>query len=109
MPKEFLQVLTVKSEMELDAPSTIAANFGLVDGSAHLFLANFAGLVPGKVATPTPVAGARVSIPAGLGNSLAYLPFLGQTQILQGTKHGDTMQFELPAIERGAAIWVIGN
>ncbi len=109
MPKEFLQVLTVKSEMELDAPSTIAANFGLVDGSAHLFLANFAGLVPGKVATPTPVTGARVRIPAALGNSLAYLPFLGQTQILHGTKHGDTMEFELPAIERGAAIWVIGN
>jgi hypothetical protein len=109
MPKEFLQVLTVKSEMELDAPSTIAANFGLVDGSAHLFLANFGGLVPGKVATPTPVAGARVRISAAVGNSLAYLPFLGQTQILHGTKHGDTMEFELPSIERGAAIWVIGN
>jgi hypothetical protein len=109
MPKEFLQALTVKSEMELDAPSTVAANFGLVDGSAHLFLANFAGLVPGKIATPTPVAGASVRIPAALGNSLAYLPFLGQTQILHGTKHGDSMQFELPAIERGAAIWVIKN
>jgi hypothetical protein len=109
MPKEFLQVLAVKSEMELEAPSTIAANFGLVDGSAHLFLANFAGLVPGKVGTPTPVAGARVRIPAALGNSLAYLPFLGQTQILKGTEQGDTMQFELPAIERGAAIWVVRN
>jgi hypothetical protein len=107
MPKEFLQVLTVKSEIELDAPSTIAANFGLVDGSAHLFLANFGGLVPGRVATPTPVAGAKVRIPATLGNSLAYLPFLGQTQILHGTKHGDTMEFELPSIERGAVIWIV--
>jgi hypothetical protein len=109
MPKEFLQILAVKSDIELDAPSTIAANFGVVDGSAHLFLANFAGLVPGKVATPTPVAGARVRIPAALGNSLAYLPFLGQTQILKGTIQGDMMQFELPAIERGAAIWVVRN
>jgi hypothetical protein len=109
MPKEFLQVLTVKSEMELDAPSTISANFGLVDGSAHLFLANFGGLVPGRVATPTPVAGARVRIRAALGNSIAYLPFLGQTQILHGTKHGDTMEFELPSIQRGAAIWIVGK
>jgi hypothetical protein len=109
VPKEFLQVLGVKNEMELEAPSTIAANFGLVDGSAHLFLANFGGLVPGKVATPTPVAGARVRIPAALGNSLAYLPFLGQTQILHGTKHGETIEFELPSIERGAAIWVVGK
>jgi hypothetical protein len=109
MPKEFLKVLSVKSEMELDAPSTIAANFGLVDGKTHLFLANFGGLVPGKVATPAPVAGARVRIPASLGDSLAYLPFLGQTQILHGTKHGDTMQFELPSMERGAAIWIVGK
>jgi hypothetical protein len=109
MPKEFLRVLGVKNEMELDAPSTIAANFGLVDGSAHLFLANFGGLVPGKVAIPTPVAGARVRIAAALGNSLAYLPFLGQTQILHGTKHGETIEFELPSIERGAAIWVVGK
>jgi len=109
MPKELLHVLTVKSEMELDAPSTIAANFGLIDGRPHLFLANFGGLVPGKVATPTPVAGARVRIPVAMGNSLAYLPFLGRTQILHGTINGDTMQFELPAIERGAAIWVMGN
>jgi hypothetical protein len=109
MPKEFLQALAAKNEMELDAPSTIAANFGLVDGKAHLFLANFGGLVPGKVATPTPVAGAKVRIAAALGNSLAYLPFLGQTQILHGTKHGDSMEFELPSIERGAAIWIVGK
>ena len=50
-----------------------------------------------------------VNIPAGMGNSLAYIPFLGQTQILHGTKHGDTMQFELPPIERGAVAWVVGN
>jgi endo-alpha-1,4-polygalactosaminidase (GH114 family) len=114
IPKDFLQALIQKSEVDLEAPPTVAANFGLVDGTPHVFIANFSGLVPGKVAIPTSVSGARVSVPAAAGNSLAYLPFLGQTQILHGTKHGDTihgdtMQFDLPPIERGAVAWVVAN
>ena len=109
MPKEFLTVMGVKSEIEIEAPPTLAVNFGRVNGAPHLFFANFTGLVPGKIAIPTGVSGAKVNIPASMGNSLAYLPFLGQTQILPGTKHGDTVQFELPPIERGAVAWVVGN
>jgi len=114
MPKDFLQALVTKSEVNLEAPPTVAANFGLIDGAPHLFIANFSGLVPGKVAVPTVVSGAKISIPAAAGNSLAYLPFLGQAQILHGTKHsdtihGDTVQFDLPPIERGAVAWAVAN
>ncbi len=109
MPKELLTIMEVKSEIEIEGPPTLAVNFGRVNGVPYLFLANFTGLVPGKIATPTAVSGSKVNIPANMGNSLAYLPFLGQTQILHGTKHGDAMQFELPPIERGAVAWVIGN
>ena len=109
MPLEFLKVLGVKSELEIEAPPTLAVNFGKVNGVPHLFLANFTGLVPGKVAIPTSISGAKVTVPASMGNSLAYLPFLGQVQVLHGTKRGDAMQFELPPIERGAVAWVIGN
>jgi endo-alpha-1,4-polygalactosaminidase (GH114 family) len=109
LPKDFLQALAVKTEMSFEAPPTAAANFALVDGTPHIFIANFSGLVPGKIAVPTPVTGATVSIPMAAGNLLAYLPFLGQTQILHGTKRGDAMQFELPSIERGAVVWVAGH
>jgi hypothetical protein len=109
MPMGFLTLMGVKNEIEIEAPPTLAVNFGQVNGTSHLFLANFNGLVPGKIATPATVSGAKVNIPGSMGNSLAYLPFLGQTQILHGTKHGDTMQFELPPIERGAVAWVVGN
>jgi hypothetical protein len=109
MPMEFLRLMGAKSEIELEAPPTVAVNFGQVNGTPHLFLANFTGLVPGKTATPTTVSGTKINIPSSMGNSLAYLPFLGQTQILHGTRHGDTMQFELPPIERGAVAWVVGN
>jgi hypothetical protein len=109
IPGEFLKLMKVKSDIEIEAPPTVAANIAQVNGMPHLFLANFTGLVPGKIAIPTPISGSKVTIPAGLGNSLAYLPFLGQTQILHGTLHGDTMQFELPPIERGAVAWVVGK
>jgi hypothetical protein len=109
IPVEFLKLMKVKSDVGIEAPLTVAANFAQVNGVPHLFFANFTGLVPGKIAIPTAVSGSKVNIPASMGNSLAYLPFLGQTQILHGTKHGDAMQFELPPIERGAVAWVIGN
>jgi hypothetical protein len=108
-PVEFLKVVGVKSEIAIEAPPTVAVNFGQVNGAPHLFLVNFTGLVPGKIATPTDVSGVKVNIPGSVGNSLAYLPFLGEVQILHGTKHGDIMQFELPPIERGAVAWVVGN
>ena len=109
MPVEFLKLIETKGGIEIEAPPTVAVNFGQVNSTLHLFLANFTGLVPGKIVIPTAVSGMKVNIPSSVGNSLAYLPFLGQTQILQGTKHADTIQFDLPPIERGAVVWVVGN
>ena len=43
---------------------TVAANISQVDGSPHVFLANFTGLVPGKIANQTPVSGIRIRVPA---------------------------------------------
>jgi hypothetical protein len=63
--------------------------------------------VPGKVAIPAAVPGVKVTIPVTMGNSLAYLPFLGEIQTLQGTKQNDRMEFTLPALERGAIVWVL--
>jgi hypothetical protein len=106
-PKELLNAMMVKNEMEIEAPATVATNFARVDNTPHAYLANFGGLVPSKVAVPSPVSGIRVKIAADMGESLAYLPFLGETQVLRGTKQGDQLEFTLPTLERGAAIWVV--
>ena len=106
-PGEMLNAMMLKNEIEIEAPGTVAANMARVDGTPHAYLANFAGLVPSKVAVPSPVTGIRVKIPAGMGESLAYLPFLGEQQILHGTKQGDHVEFTLPTMERGAAIWIV--
>ena len=78
----------------------------MVSGKPHVYLANFGGLVPGKIAVPTPVTGIHVRVPTAMGDSLTYLPFLGAEQVLQGVKRGDLMEFTLPPLERGAVVWV---
>ncbi|HTQ96406.1 MAG TPA: hypothetical protein VMH89_06350 [Candidatus Acidoferrum sp.] len=104
-PKEFLNAATVKSDIEVKAPATVAANFGSVNGSPHIFLANFGGLVPSKVVIPEPAKGIVILSPAALGDTLTFLPFLGETQLVKGEKKGGQMEFVLPAVERGAVVW----
>jgi hypothetical protein len=105
-PKELLNALGGNDGMQIDAPTTVAANFAMVNGKPHVYLANFGGLVPGKIAVPTPVTGIHVRVPTAMGDSLTYLPFLGEKQIVHGVKRGNLMEFTLPPLERGAVVWV---
>ena len=106
MPVELLDQLPNKDPIELEAPPTVAANFGMVNGTPHIFLFNFGGLVPHKVAAPTPATGIRVRIRSNIGSTTVYLPFLGEERILHGVKHRNRLEFTLPSIECGAVIWV---
>jgi hypothetical protein len=106
MPRDFLEAIQVSHEIEITAPATMAANIAEVEGTPHIFLANFGGLTPGKVAQPTPAMNVRVSIPAGMGDSLTFLPFLGEKQTVRGKRNGAQMDFTLPAVERGAVAWI---
>jgi hypothetical protein len=105
-PTDFLKAATVPTEMEVNAPPTVAANFGLVNGKPHVFLANFGGLTPSKIAVPSLASGIHVTIPAAMGNSATYLPFLGEAQRLQGQKKSNAVEFSLPELERGAILWI---
>jgi len=96
----------VKPEIELQAPPSVAANFGRVNGSPHVFLANFGGLVPNKVAVPEPAKGLTVKAPANLGDTLTFLPFLGEAQVVPGKKQNGQMEVPLPPVERGAVVWL---
>jgi len=108
-PTEFLKAADAKSEVELSAPATVAANFGIVDGTAHIFIANFGGLVPNKVAVQEPARGIVVKMPSAMGDTLTFLPFLGETQVVKGEKKGGEIEFVLPPVERGAVVWAAGS
>jgi len=105
-PMEFLNVATGSNEVELKAPPTIAATFGIVNGTAQIFLANFGGLVPNRVAVPRPAKGIQLKVPEAMGDTITFLPFLGEAQILKGEKKNGQVKFVLPTIERGAVISV---
>jgi hypothetical protein len=106
-PQELLNAMGANDGIQLDAPPTVATNFATVNGSPHIYLANFGGLVPGTVAVPIPVHSIHIRVPATMGSSLSYLPFLGETQIVQGEKCGDRVEFTLPPLERGAVVSVM--
>jgi hypothetical protein len=105
-PTEFLGALGASKELQVEASPMIAVNFGAVSGKPHIFLANFAGLVPHKVAVPSPQANVHISVPAQKNRALTFLPFLGEPQRLSGQRVDDRLVFTLPAIERGAAVWI---
>jgi hypothetical protein len=103
---EFLSSLGASDELSVEASPFIAANIAAVDGKPHVFLANFAGLVPHKVALPLPQTNVRISVPAKRNCRLRFLPFLGEPRVLNGRQMADRLVFVLPPIERGAAVWL---
>jgi hypothetical protein len=103
-PTDLLNAIGGNDGIQLDAPPTVAASFAVVNGKPHVYLANFGGLVPGKVVVPTPVNSIHVKVPAAMGDSLSYLPFLGEAQVVHGVKRAEVIEFMLPPLERGAVV-----
>ncbi|MFZ0617437.1 MAG: hypothetical protein WAM01_02010 [Candidatus Acidiferrales bacterium] len=105
-PADFLSLISPHSDITLVGSPLLAANLSSVDGSPHVFIANFAGLVPHKVVVPSPQAGVRVEVPAAGNRTLQFLPFLGEAQSLRGTREGGKLVFTLPEFDRGAVVWI---
>jgi hypothetical protein len=103
--KKFLSSLDANAEISVDAPPTVISNIASVDGTPHIFFANFTGLVPHKIATPAEQTGVRISIPVGKYQTLRVLPFLGEVQSVEGQRAGDRNVFSLPSLGRGAVAW----
>ncbi|MCU1296660.1 MAG: hypothetical protein JWO91_938, partial [Acidobacteriaceae bacterium] len=103
-PKELLNALGGSDDIQVDAPPTVAANFAIVNGSPHVYLANFGGLVPDKIVVPRTVNSVHVKVPGSMGDSLSYLPFLGEARVVHGVKRGELIEFTLPPLERGAVL-----
>ncbi len=109
MPADFLQALTVPGGIQVEAAPSVAVNLASVGGVPHIFLANFSGIIPGRVAIPAVQSGIRVRAPAAMGNELSLLPFLGKVRMVQGQEVAGRMEFALPPVERGAVLWIANN
>jgi hypothetical protein len=105
MQKEFLDSLAAKQGIEVFASPSVATSVAEVNGAPHVFLANFTGLVGGKNPIQTPQTDVKISLPARPGSSGFFVPFLGDTQKVEGTQDNGQITFILPPISKGAVFW----
>ena len=91
--------------MRVFASPAIATSIAQVEGTPHIFFANFAGLRGGVNPVQTPQKNVRVEI-TGSGKAQGFfLPFLGEVSKIEGVVGKDEVTFTLPAIEKGAVFW----
>jgi hypothetical protein len=105
-PTEFLAALSPSKDLIVNAPPLVTSNTALVDGKPHVFLANFAGIVPHHNLRPTAQSSVKITVPAARKCVLHYLPFLGEEQKVSSTRAGETQVFALPGFDRGAVAWL---
>ncbi len=105
MQQAFLDSLPPSAGIEISASPEVATSIARVNGQTHVFLANFAGLVAGKNPVQTPQT-ITITVPDSSGNTAYFLPFLGETQKLDGLAKEGKISFTLPPISKGAVFWL---
>ena len=103
---QILEASGFKSDVQIDASPLVSTQIALVDGKISVFLANFDGLKSKENAQQTPAQNVRITFPADGPHTISFLPFLGEAQKIEGTFHDGKLSCELPAIEKGAVVWV---
>jgi len=103
---ELLDALPHDRDLRVEASPYVVSYAAQVDGKLHVFLSNFAAVVPHKNVRPTPESAARIVVTARPSATLTFVPFLGTEQILQGERSGEQLIFHLPPFDRGAVAWL---
>jgi hypothetical protein len=106
MPAEFLAALAPAKDLVVTSSPFVASNTASVNGQPHVFLDNFAGLIPHQNLKPSAEMSTRITIPASRKSRLHFLPFLGDEQVIDGTPTGEHRVFSLPAFDRSAVAWL---
>ncbi len=102
----FLASLQGSGSVKIKAGPDIATSIAKTpDGHINVYFANFAGLPGGPNLIATPQTDVEVNVVSKSDGQGFFLPFLGSTEALPGTRKGDSMSFVLPTINRGAVFW----
>lgn len=102
---EFLESLKADMPVRVVASHMIATSIAQVNGTPHVFFANFAGLQGGVNPIQTPQTGVQITVPGAEKGRGFFLPFLGEVEPLTGTVGGGGILYKMPAIEKGAVFW----
>ena len=109
MPSQFLAALEPSKDLAVTAPPLVASNTAAVQGEVHIFLVNFAGLIPHVNLKPSIEASTRISVRRSRKCELHFLPFLGEEVVLAAKRNGDAQMFSLPAFDRAAVAWLVDS
>ena len=91
--------------IQVTASPQVATSIALVDGTPHVYLANFAGLHGGVNPVQTLQTGIRVTVSPEIKGRAFLLPFLGEVQEVQGVRLDGGISYTLPPVSKGAAFW----
>jgi hypothetical protein len=103
---EILEVSGLQPAVQIDASPFVSTQIASVGGKVSVFLANFKGLKSKEIAQQTPEENVTIAFSASGPGAIAFLPFLGQLQKVQGTFSGGKLTCKLPLIGKGAVVWV---
>src|SRR6185437_15106529 len=101
----FLDKLQPSSSIEVFASPAIATSIAQVEGTPHVFFANFAGLQGGVNPVQTPQKDVRIEVAGSSPAQGYFLPFPGEVSKVPGVSGNGKVTFTLPAIEKGAVFW----
>jgi len=101
----FLDALKPSSSVRVFASAAMATSIARVEGTPHVFFANFAGLRGGGNPVQAPQSGVRIAV-AGVSTARGFfLPFLGEVSNVDGVAGNGEVTFNLPTIDKGAVFW----
>jgi hypothetical protein len=99
LPTIALQAVTVT------ASSDTIAQIAKVDGKAHVFLDNFAGIQAKRNPRPSSASGVVVRFPEAAGSHVRILPFLGTVSEITSERSGGKLVAKIPPFERAVVVW----
>ncbi len=102
---DLIRVSGYRSEVDVAASPFVAAQIAQVNGTPHVFLANFKGLRSKENATQLPERNVTISFRAKPGARIRMLPFLGTGEDLKPVDKGGRTVVVVPEVHRGAVVW----
>jgi hypothetical protein len=102
----FFDRLRGANDVRIKASPHVATSIARTsDGHINVFLANFDGLRGGENPVQIPQKDIEISVASKSDGRGFFLPFLGETQSVQGLRRGDMLVFTLPTITKGGVFW----
>ena len=93
-------------KITIDASPFISTQLAMVEGSPHIFLANFSGLKSDEVVHQIPEKGIQINFSGTKNVKVFYLPFLGEKQQLNAKYKSGRVNCILPTVEKGGVVWL---